>query len=372
MKKKKILLCWGTRPEALKMAPLALSLRPHRRLKPIILLTGQHKHMARQVMRLFGLKADYDLRVMKRNQTLSYLSSAILSRMDRILQRIRPDCVLVQGDTTTAFLVALAAFYRKIPVGHVEAGLRTDDKYQPFPEEINRRMITPIADFHFAPTRIAVNRLLSEGVEARNIAMTGNPIIDALVLMRDQLGRRRRPPLILPKNRKIILVTAHRRESFGRPLTKICHALKQLARLTPECEIYYPVHLNPNVQDTVQKQLGGQAHIHLIRPLAYDQLVYLMSRADLILTDSGGIQEEAPSFGKAILVLRNVTERPEGVKAGFSKVVGQEPSRIVPEAMHILRDPSRATRLSKIPNPYGDGKAANRVIQFLEKRLEIR
>ena len=320
-------------------------------------------------MRNFGLRADFDLHAMTKNQSLSGLSQAILKPLDRLLEKISPDCVLVQGDTTTAFLVALAAFYRKIPVGHVEAGLRTDDRYQPFPEEINRRLITQVAEFHFAPTRLSFHRLVQEGVEKRNIVRSGNTGIDALLLMKEQLSRRKKPPLLLPPRRKIILVTAHRRESFGDPLARICGAIKKISSLVPDSEIYYPVHLNPNVQAMVKKQLGGHPRIHLIKPLAYDQLVYLMMRADLILTDSGGIQEEAPSFHKPILVLRNVTERPEGVRAGFSVVVGQNTQSIVREARRILEKTDRTQKLRKIQNPYGDGKAAARIIRFLEKRL---
>lgn len=369
MKKKKILLCWGTRPEALKMASLALEIKKHRRFQSIVLMTGQHRQMVDQVMKLFHLKADYDFNVMTQNQTLASLSERILKHMDQFLRKVKPDCVIVQGDTTTAFLTALSAFYHKIPVGHVEAGLRTDDKYQPFPEEINRRLIGQVADFHFAPTSIARHRLLKEGVSPKNIAQTGNTGIDALLIMKKILDKRKQPPFDLPKGKKIILVTAHRRESFGKPLQEICKGIHRIAKEIPNTVIYYPVHLNPNVQSVVKKLLRGQHNIHLIEPLAYDKLVYLMEKADLILTDSGGIQEEAPTFHKPILVMRNVTERPEGVKMGFSRIVGQNAHKIFSEAKKILTHPEIARSLQHKKNPYGDGRAAHRILKFLTQKL---
>jgi len=368
MKKKKIVLCWGTRPEVLKMTSLALALRGHKRFNPTIIFTGQHRAMAHQVMRLFRLRADYHLEVMTANQDLSSLSEKILKKMDRIFKRIHPDLLLVQGDTTTAFLCALAAFYHKIPVGHVEAGLRTDDKYQPFPEEMNRRLISQIAEFHFAPTETARKRLCREGIPKSRILRTGNTGIDALMRMNSILKTRKQPPLKIPDSKKIVLVTAHRRESFGRPLKNICLALRRLATQMPEIAIYYPVHLNPNVNEIVRAELSGIKNIHLLKPMTYDEIVYLMSRAHLILTDSGGIQEEAPSFHKPILVMREKTERPEGVKAGFSIVVGQNPDRIFREARRLLLDP-RTVVLRAKKNPYGDGKAAYRIIRFLESQL---
>jgi UDP-N-acetylglucosamine 2-epimerase (non-hydrolysing) len=369
MKKKKILLCWGTRPEALKMASLALRLKSHPRLRPIIILTGQHREMVDQVMRLFRLRADYDLSVMTENQSLASLSERILKRMDSLLVKIKPDCVIVQGDTTTAFLTALSAFYQKIPVGHVEAGLRTDDKYQPFPEEINRRLITRIADFHFAPTAIARKRLLKEGIAPAKIIQTGNTGIDALLLMRRMLQARKKPPLRLPRNKKIVLVTAHRRESFGKPLEQICKAIRNIAAQIPQTQIYYPVHLNPNVEAVARRMLRHNPRIHLIPPVSYDKLAYLMEKSDLILTDSGGIQEEAPSFHKPILVLREVTERPEGVALGFSRVVGRNPQKILQEAKRCLTNPEISRRLKHKSNPYGDGRAAERIIRFLQQNL---
>jgi len=369
-KKKKVLLCWGTRPESLKMASLAKELKKHPRLKPIVVLTGQHIEMTNQVMNLFGLKEDYNLKVMTPNQSLSSLSEKILKRMSASFEKIKPDCVLVQGDTTTAFLVGLCAFYYKIPVGHVEAGLRTDDKYSPFPEEINRRLLTQVADFHFAPTSTAFNRLIKEGVDKKSIIKTGNTGIDSLLLMKDILKKRKTPPFKLDLNKRNILVTAHRRESFGGPLKNLCEGIVKIAKKIPNTEIYYPVHLNPNVQKVAKKILKGYKNIHLIEPIPYDQLVYLMDKSEVILTDSGGIQEEAPSFKKPILVLRNVTERPEGVKAGFSKVIGQDPERIFSETQRYLNNTSNTQkRLKNKPNPYGDGKAAQRIIRFLDKQL---
>ncbi len=369
MKKKKIMLCFGTRPEALKMASLVLDLKNHPRLKPIVVLTAQHRQMSDQVMKLFGLKSHYDLILMTENQTLASLSERLIKSLDPLLQKTKPDCLLVQGDTTTAFLAALASFYHKVPVGHIEAGLRTDDRYQPFPEEINRRLITQVAEFNFAPTQIAAKRLLKEGVSSKNIIQTGNTGIDALFIMKRILEKRKTPPLKFPKNKKIVLVTAHRRESFGKPIKNICLAIRKIAERFPEAEIYYPVHLNPNIQKPVKEILKKNPQIHLIKPLAYDALVYAMSRADLILTDSGGIQEEAPSFYKPILVMRNVTERPEGVKAGFSRIVGQNPDKILREATKILKNPREIRKLKGKPNPYGDGKASKRIVKFLAQKL---
>ncbi|MBI4971208.1 MAG: UDP-N-acetylglucosamine 2-epimerase (non-hydrolyzing) [Candidatus Omnitrophica bacterium] len=369
MKKKKILLCLGTRPEALKLASLAFELKRHPYFQSVILLTGQHREMVDQVMRLFRFKPDYDLNLMTPNQTLSALSEKIIARMDDMLLKIKPDCLLVQGDTTTAFLTALSAFYRKIPVGHIEAGLRTDNKYQPFPEEINRRLITQLADFHFAPTEVGYRRLIEERVPRKKIIVTGNTGIDALLWMKKILSKREYPPLKLPIDKKIILVTAHRRESFGQPLRGICEGILRIAKNIPAVEIYYPVHLNPNVEGPVLKMLSGFPNIHLPKPLAYDELVYLMEKASLILTDSGGIQEEAPSFHKPVLVLRNVTERPEGVRAGFSRIVGQNPDRIFNEAKKCIADTRLFERLKRKKNPYGDGKAAARIIQFLKNNL---
>ncbi len=368
--RKKILLCWGTRPEALKMASLAIHLKSHPHLKPIVLLTGQHRQMTDQVMRLFGLKADYDLNVMTHNQTLASLSQRILRNMDQLLKKIKPDCVLVQGDTTTAFLTALSAFYHKIPVGHVEAGLRTDDKYSPFPEEMNRRLITQIADFHFAPTPTAKKRLLEEGIPISNLIETGNTGIDALLWMQKKLAGRKKPLFNLSADKKNILVTAHRRESFGKPLQQIFIAIRKIVDHQPDAIVYYPVHLNPNVQKAARSILGQHPRIHLMPPVHYDELVYLMAHVDLILTDSGGIQEEAPSFHKPILVLRNVTERPEGILLGFSRLVGQDADRIFRESMRCLdANGSISKRLMNKPNPYGDGKAASRIIRFLEQKL---
>ncbi|MFZ5802446.1 MAG: non-hydrolyzing UDP-N-acetylglucosamine 2-epimerase [Candidatus Omnitrophota bacterium] len=367
--KKKILICWGTRPEAIKLAPLAIAMKRHPKLQPVILESGQHVELLRPVTRLFKLRPDYDLRAMTPDQTLAGLSERILSRVAPLLKKVRPDCVLIQGDTSTAFLIALAAFYEKIPVGHVEAGLRTDDKYQPFPEEINRRLITQVADFHFAPTEIAAKRLARAGVEKRAILMTGNTGIDALFMMKRALEERKEPPLAVPASGKIILVTAHRRESFGKPFESLCRGILAVARAVPEGRIYYPVHLNPNVKRTAQKMLAGHPRIRLLAPLAYDQLVYLLMRADVILTDSGGIQEEAPSFHKPIVVLRNVTERPEGVRAGFSFVAGQDPARILRMTLRCLEDRSLRARLGRKKNPYGDGRASSRILRFLAARL---
>src|SRR5512140_582472 len=343
----RVLSVFGTRPEAVKMAPVVRRLAQTAGIEPRVCVTAQHRQMLDQVLQLFEIRPDYDLDLMREDQGLAQLSAAIFTGLDPVLQDFHPDWVLVQGDTTTVAIAALLAYYRRIRVGHVEAGLRTFDKWQPFPEEINRRVAGVAADLHFAPTEWTRRNLLREGVDDRLIVVTGNPVIDALhyvaqqpepVSVRELAARLGLRAQAGGPGQRLLLVTAHRRESFGAPLESICEALRRLAD-RGDVEIVYPVHLNPNVQEPVRRLLGGVPHITLLPPMDYLPLVHLMKRAELILTDSGGIQEEAPAFGKPVLVLREVTERPEGVGAGTVKIVGTDTERIVREASCLLDDP---------------------------------
>lgn len=330
--------------------------------------------MIDQVLALFEIKPEYDLDLMREGQTLAQIGAGVFSRLDPILAEFKPDWVLAVGDTTTVVTTSLLAFYRRIKFGHIEAGLRTHDKWHPFPEEINRRLATVTADLHFAPTAWSQGNLVREGVDEKRIFVTGNPVIDALMFVskreepqeiKDLLSRLK----ISPESRagrRLLLVTAHRRENFGEPFENICQALKQLAA-RDDLEIVYPVHANPNVQEPVNRILGGVPHVTLLPPLDYLPLVHLMKHARLILTDSGGIQEEAPSFGVPVLVMRAVTERPEGVAAGVLKVIGTETSRIVREATRLLEDESAYAAMARVANPYGDGHAAEKIVEALLK-----
>lgn len=373
----KVLSVFGTRPEAIKMAPVVRALQAQKTVEARICTTAQHREMLDQVLDLFQIKPDYDLNLMRENQSLSELSAAIFTGLEPVISEFRPEWVLVQGDTTTVAITALLAYYHHVRVGHVEAGLRTHDKWQPFPEEINRRVAGVAADLHFAPTEWARQNLLHEGVGAQAIVVTGNPVIDALhfVAAREQpryvtdllnrigvdgVGRS-----VADKHKALILVTAHRRENFGKPLENICLALKDLAA-RGDVEIVYAVHLNPNVDGPVRARLGKVPHVTLTPPLDYLPLVHLMKRAKLILTDSGGIQEEAPAFGVPVLVLREVTERPEGVEGGSLKLVGTDRARIVAEANRLLDDPASHARMAKATNPYGDGHAAEKIVKALQ------
>lgn len=368
---KKVLLVFGTRPEAIKMAPLILELQKRsKRLHPVVCVTAQHRHMLDQVLKFFGIQVDYDLDLMKPDQTLTDITSAALKGVEAVLLQERPDVLLVQGDTTTAFAAALAAFYQKIPVGHVEAGLRSGNKYSPYPEEINRVLISRVANFHFAPTASAATRLAGEGV-ASNVYVTGNTVIDALLLGLNKLNRQeagkmeKQIPNYDP-GRRIILVTGHRRESFGREFEQICHALKTITENHPDVQIVYPVHLNPRVREPVSRILGRVAGISLIEPVDYETMIWLMSRCFLVLTDSGGIQEEAPSLGKPVLVMRKVTERQEGIDAGTARLVGTETADIVRAAEQLMSDPGAYQAMSRAINPYGDGHASERIADLLE------
>jgi UDP-N-acetylglucosamine 2-epimerase (non-hydrolysing) len=366
----KILSVFGTRPEAVKMAPIVRLLKETPEVESRVCVTAQHRQMLDQVLELFQIKPEYDLDLMRDNQSLAEISASIFTHLDPILARFQPDWILVVGDTTTVVTTSQLAYYRRIKLGHVEAGLRTHNKWHPFPEELNRRIATVIADLHFAPTELSKANLLREGVDEKAIRVTGNPVIDALNYVAkqeepqeiteilDKLGMRG------STSRRLILVTAHRRENFGQPLEGICYAIKELAT-RQDVEIVYPVHLNPNVQEPVNRILKGVPHITLLPPLDYRPMVHLMKHARLLLTDSGGLQEEAPSFGIPVLVLRETTERPEGVDAGTLKLVGTNTSQIVHEATRLLDDPTAYAAMAKAANPYGDGHAAGRIINAL-------
>ena len=366
----KVLSIFGTRPEAIKMAPVVKALGRQPGIENVVCVTAQHRQMLDQVLSLFGIEPDYDLNLMRPNQSLAELTAVALTELDAVLARETPDWVLTQGDTTTAMVGALAGFYRRIRVGHVEAGLRTWDKFQPFPEEINRKIADAVCDLHFAPTAESRENLLRESVKPDSIVVTGNTVIDALleVAAKDYDWRSGElaevPPDILAAKR-IILVTAHRRENFGQPLYEICQALKEIAARFAGVQIVYPVHLNPNVQQTVRAELGGAANITLLEPLDYLPLVHLMKASFLVLTDSGGLQEEAPGLGKPVLVLREVTERPEGIEAGTVKLVGTDKNRIVAATMRLLEDAVEYGRMARAVNPYGDGQASRRIVESL-------
>lgn len=367
MDKIKILAIFGTRPEAIKMAPLVNELQERDSFQCQVAVTAQHREMLDQVLSLFGIKVDYDLNIMTERQTLFSITTKALLGLKDVLDQSRPDIVLVHGDTTTTFAGALAAFYNGIKVGHVEAGLRTHNKWLPFPEEMNRKLTGAIADLHFAPTRTARNNLLREGVDPQNIFVTGNTVIDALkttvkqnyVFSTDILNK------IDYSREKVILVTAHRRENLGKPLENICHAVLKLADSFPETKVVYPVHLNPAVRDTVFSILGQHERILLLDPLDTDEMHNLMAKSYIVLTDSGGLQEEAPSLGKPVLVLRHETERPEAVKAGTVKVVGTETDIIFEEASRLITDGKEYLRMANAVNPYGDGRASKRIADFL-------
>ena len=366
----KVLTVFGTRPEAIKMAPIVRLLSQKEGIDSNVCVTAQHRQMLDQVLELFKIKPDYDLDLMKEGQTLAQLTAGIFTHLDPILAKLKPDWVLAVGDTTTVVTTCQLAFYHRIKFGHVEAGLRTHNKWHPYPEEINRRLATTMADMHFAPTTWSQGNLLREGVEEKDIVVTGNPVIDALNFVSEQETPREILDIFEAyKGKRIVLVTAHRRENFGQPMENICHALKELAD-RDDLQIIYPVHLNPNVQEPVKRILGDVMNITLLPPLDYLPLVNLMEHATLILTDSGGIQEEAPAFGIPVLVLRETTERPEGVDAGTLKLVGTETSHIVQEAKRLLDNESEYRKMAKASNPYGDGHAAERIVEALLKRTD--
>jgi UDP-N-acetylglucosamine 2-epimerase (non-hydrolysing) len=361
----RVMVVFGTRPEAVKMAPVVQRLREADDFEPVVVATGQHREMLDQVTRLFGISPDYDLNIMLPEQSLVDIVTRALPGLDRVLREVRPAVVLVQGDAHTTFLGALAAYYHRIPVGHVEAGLRTFDKYQPFPEEMNRRMTTVLADLHFAPTRRARDNLLAEGVPPQAIFVTGNTVIDALHQVASRTDLPVPPDLPPLRGRRLLLVTTHRRENWGEPLREIYLALRDLLERFSDTVLVFSVHPNPAVRRMVHEILHGQARAHLIEPPAYGPWVMLMKQAYLILTDSGGIQEEATALGRPTLVLRRVTERPEGIEAGVLRLVGTDRTRIVEEASRLLTDPAAYQAMATARNPFGDGRASHRIVEAL-------
>ncbi|MEO0093548.1 MAG: UDP-N-acetylglucosamine 2-epimerase (non-hydrolyzing) [candidate division WOR-3 bacterium] len=371
MDRSKILFLFGTRPEAIKLAPVIKELEKYpKRFCMRICVTAQHRQMLDQVLKTFKIKPNFDLNIMQPNQTLFDINIRVLRRLEQILESEKPDLIFVQGDTTTAFVSALAGYYKKIKIAHIEAGLRTYDKYAPFPEEMNRRLLSVLTDYHFAPTRSAKNNLIREGVDPKNILVTGNTVIDALLLALKMNPLPSLPILVkIPPGQRIILVTLHRRENFGEPLKRICRAIKTIVQRNKEVEIVYPVHPNPNVQKLVKKLLGGAERIHLLKPLDYLPFVQLMNRAYLILTDSGGIQEEAPALGKPVLVLREKTERPEAIVAGVAQLVGSDEIKIIQRTELLLKSPRDYHGMVKKISPFGDGKAAIRIRNFLFRHL---
>ncbi|SAK72809.1 non-hydrolyzing UDP-N-acetylglucosamine 2-epimerase [Caballeronia ptereochthonis] len=371
---KKLLFTFGTRPEAIKMAPLVKRLALDAGFECRVCVTGQHREMLDQVLALFDICPDFDLNIMRRGQDLYDVTAAILAGMRGVLATYRPDMVLVHGDTTTTMATTLAAFYQRIAVAHVEAGLRTGNLASPWPEEANRKLTGALASLHFAPTLRARDNLLAEGVRDETIVVTGNTVIDALLQVRERLANDvelcaladRALPSFAP-GRRLVLVTGHRRESFGGGFERICTALAQIAHASPDVDIVYPVHLNPNVREPVNRLLTGIANVHLVEPLDYLPFVRLMDRADVILTDSGGIQEEAPSLHKPVLVMRDTTERQEAVDAGVVKLVGTDARAIVDSVMHLLRDADAYAAMSRGANPYGDGRACDRIAAALQR-----
>jgi len=366
----------GTRPEGIKLAPVVELLKKQSNsFKFKICSTGQHKEMLNQVFKFFEIHPDYDLNLMTDNQSLDYLSSRILDKMNGILNRANPDLILIQGDTTTAFLTALSGFYRRVKVGHVEAGLRTYDKSNPFPEEINRQLISRVTDFHFVPTKNAFSNLISEHIDRKNIVITGNTIVDAILLSIKKIKRNKKnmkdiiPFKKLDEKRKIILVTMHRRESFGRDIENICNALKAISNNYSDTQIVYPVHLNPNVRKPVFEILGEVDNIILTDPLSYEPFLWLMDKSYFVITDSGGIQEEAPTLKKPVLVIRKKTERMESLDMGISRLVGTETGNIINNVSELLNNENSYKKMISKKNPYGDGHAAQRILNFISKKL---
>ncbi|MGP5157689.1 non-hydrolyzing UDP-N-acetylglucosamine 2-epimerase [Pseudoalteromonas prydzensis] len=371
---KKVLLVFGTRPEAIKMAPLVHALADDRRFDAKVCVTAQHREMLDQVLELFKITPEYDLNLMKAGQTLPEVTSRILQELTPVLKEFKPDVVLVHGDTATTFAASLAAYYEQIAVGHVEAGLRTGNIYSPWPEEGNRKLTGALTKFHFAPTDTSKANLVKENYADENIFVTGNTVIDALLLVKQQIEGdaelnntlASKFPM-LDESKKLILVTGHRRESFGGGFERICEALAQTAKAHPDTQILYPVHLNPNVQEPVKRILKDVDNVHLIEPQQYLPFVYLMNRSHIILTDSGGIQEEAPSLGKPVLVMRDTTERPEAVDAGTVKLVGTDVTKITSALNELLTDDTAYKAMSRAHNPYGDGQACQRICDILAK-----
>ena len=371
--KKKVITIFGTRPEAIKMAPLVKELEKRPEIESKVCVTAQHREMLDQVLEYFDIKPDYDLNIMKSKQSLTGITNRVLEGLEEVFEKENPDMVLVHGDTTTTFAGGLAAFYKQIKVGHVEAGLRTFDKYFPFPEEMNRKLTGALADLHFAPTQGSRNNLLREGVNEKDIIVTGNTVIDAMlhtvkenyVFENDELNK------IDFKNKKVIMITAHRRENWGEGIENICIALNKIVEENEDAELIYLVHLNPIVKDVVYQKLGNKDRIHLLPPLDTNETHNLMNKSFMVMTDSGGLQEEAPHLGKPVLVLRDVTERPEAVEYGTVKLVGTDVKTIVDEANSLLNDKEAYDKMSKAVNPYGDGKASQRIVDSILKYFNL-
>ena len=374
---KKVLFVFGTRPEAIKMAPVILEMKRESTLDVKVCLTGQHRQMLDQVLEFFQIKSDYDLNLMKPGQSLSGLSSAILTALDEILEIEKPDLVLVHGDTTTSIVSALSCYYRQIPIGHIEAGLRSGDLYSPWPEEGNRRLAAQLCRFHFAPTEINAQNLISEGVKSNSIYIVGNTVIDALLQVVKKINSADYEPKpmlkkeleVINRYERMILITGHRRENFGASFDEICLAIKDLALKYAQTLFLYPVHLNPRVQEPVNRLLAGVDNIRLTNPFDYEEFVVLMDQSYLILTDSGGIQEEAPALGKPVLVMRDNTERPEGIRAGTSTLVGYQRTKIVSELSRLLDEPDYYKTLSQKVNPYGTGDASVKITEIVKSEL---
>jgi UDP-N-acetylglucosamine 2-epimerase (non-hydrolysing) len=375
----KILLVFGTRPEAIKMAPLIKALKREESIISKVCVTAQHREMLDQVLDIFEIKPDYDLDIMKNAQNLFDITSSVLLGIKEVLEDFKPDLVLVHGDTTTTFSTSLAAFYKNIKVGHIEAGLRTYDISSPFPEEANRQITGILADYHFAPTQSSAKNLLSEKKSQKSIIITGNTVIDAMFLalkkiknddtLKEKILTKLKPHYTLDKTKRFILVTGHRRENFGDGFINICEALKTIAQNNKDIDIIYPLHLNPNVQKPVKKILFNVKNIYLIPPLEYEVFLYLMEKSYFIITDSGGIQEEAPSLGKPVLLMRDTTERPEALEAKTVKLVGSSKESIIIQAQKLLDDKDEYEKMSKANNPYGDGKACEKIVDFIKKEI---
>ena len=373
---KKVLFIFGTRPEAIKMAPIIIKAQKTKELLPIVCVTGQHREMLNQVLDFFQITPDYNLELMSANQDLYSVTIKGLERIKSVIEETEPDIILVQGDTTTSFIGSLAGYYSKIKVGHVEAGLRSSNKFSPYPEEIFRTLNGHIADIHFAPTKTTIDNLAKENI-TKNVFLTGNTVIDSLFLGLDIIKSKGEDTYydefqFIDFTKKIILITCHRRENFGAPLDEICRAVKDIAEsYKDKVHFVYPVHLNPNVQNTVQEKLGNISNISLIEPLKYNHIIWLMSKAYLIITDSGGIQEEAPSLAKPVLVIRDVTERVEAIEAGTAKLVGTKYKHIVSETQKLIEDKDYYNLMSKANNPYGDGRASEYIVDILKKKLKL-
>ncbi len=369
MDKIKIMPIFGTRPEAIKMAPVIKQFQKDSAFEVIVTVTGQHREMLEQVLHLFNLSVTHNLDIMGHGQSLSQITTRVLQGLDSVFAKDSPSMVLVHGDTTTTFAGALASFYNKIPLGHVEAGLRSHKKYEPFPEELNRKLTSTLADLHFAPTKRGQQNLLNEGVDPESIYITGNTVIDAVL----DVASKQEEPLVIDGidldiiDGKILLVEAHRRENLGKPMENICESILEIVKSLKDTKVVFPVHKNPQVRNTVYKFLSGKERIYLLEPPSYDKFVHLMKKSHVILTDSGGLQEEGPALGKPVLVMRSVTERPEAVEANTAKLVGTTKDKIVTEAIKLLTDKSQYMAMVNSNNPYGDGKASEKIVELVRK-----